>query len=181
MFFFFTEVIKFYWLMLLLYPGELYRLLGASSLFFTQSIISSVLFCGNSTLIYNIFSIQMDFSQIFPMYKGKIYLWKYCLNKFIIHFISTTDIKTFATINITEIRISFIFIMRMYRQWHTVCPLLWSMRLQTHIEGQLSGRHILEWRIFESFSISSQVLIFPLMVLICHYNMTCRYTPLSSQ
>ena len=29
---FFTEVIKFYWLMLLLYPGELYRLLGASSL-----------------------------------------------------------------------------------------------------------------------------------------------------
>jgi hypothetical protein len=28
---FFTEVIKFYWLMLLLYPGELYRLLGASS------------------------------------------------------------------------------------------------------------------------------------------------------
>ena len=30
---FFTEVIKFYWLMLLLYPGELYRLLGASSLF----------------------------------------------------------------------------------------------------------------------------------------------------
>jgi hypothetical protein len=26
---FFTEVIKFYWLMLLLYPGELYRLLGA--------------------------------------------------------------------------------------------------------------------------------------------------------
>ena len=27
---FFTEVIKFYWLMLL-YPGELYRLLGASS------------------------------------------------------------------------------------------------------------------------------------------------------
>jgi hypothetical protein len=30
---FFTEVIKFYWLMLL-YPGELYRLLGASSLSF---------------------------------------------------------------------------------------------------------------------------------------------------
>ena len=30
---FFTEVIKFYWLMLLLYPGELYRLLGASSYF----------------------------------------------------------------------------------------------------------------------------------------------------
>ena len=29
----FTEVIKFYWLMLLLYPGELYRLLGASSLY----------------------------------------------------------------------------------------------------------------------------------------------------
>jgi hypothetical protein len=29
--YFFTEVIKFYWLMLLLYPGELYRLLGASS------------------------------------------------------------------------------------------------------------------------------------------------------
>ena len=29
---FFTEVIKFYWLMLLLYPGELYRLLGASSI-----------------------------------------------------------------------------------------------------------------------------------------------------
>ena len=28
---FFSEVIKFYWLMLLLYPGELYRLLGASS------------------------------------------------------------------------------------------------------------------------------------------------------
>ena len=28
---FFTEVIKFYWLMLLLYPGELYRLMGASS------------------------------------------------------------------------------------------------------------------------------------------------------
>ena len=28
---FFTEVIKFYWLLLLLYPGELYRLLGASS------------------------------------------------------------------------------------------------------------------------------------------------------
>ena len=28
---FFTEVIKFYWLMLLLYPGELYRFLGASS------------------------------------------------------------------------------------------------------------------------------------------------------
>jgi hypothetical protein len=28
---FFTKVIKFYWLMLLLYPGELYRLLGASS------------------------------------------------------------------------------------------------------------------------------------------------------
>ena len=32
--FFFTEVIKFYWLMLLLYPGELYRLLGASSFIF---------------------------------------------------------------------------------------------------------------------------------------------------
>ena len=30
---FFSEVIKFYWLMLLLYPGELYRLLGASSSF----------------------------------------------------------------------------------------------------------------------------------------------------
>ena len=29
--YFLTEVIKFYWLMLLLYPGELYRLLGASS------------------------------------------------------------------------------------------------------------------------------------------------------
>ena len=28
--YFLTEVIKFYWLMLL-YPGELYRLLGASS------------------------------------------------------------------------------------------------------------------------------------------------------
>ena len=28
---FFTEVIKFYWLMLLLYPDELYMLLGASS------------------------------------------------------------------------------------------------------------------------------------------------------
>ena len=28
---FFTKFIKFYWLMLLLYPGELYRLLGASS------------------------------------------------------------------------------------------------------------------------------------------------------
>jgi hypothetical protein len=28
---YFTEVIKFYWLMLLLYPGELYRILGASS------------------------------------------------------------------------------------------------------------------------------------------------------
>ena len=28
---FFTEVIKIYWLMLLLYPDELYRLLGASS------------------------------------------------------------------------------------------------------------------------------------------------------
>jgi hypothetical protein len=35
--FFFTEVIKFYWLMLLLYPGELYRLLGASSWY--ESII----------------------------------------------------------------------------------------------------------------------------------------------
>jgi hypothetical protein len=32
---FFTEVIKFYWLMLLLYPGELYRFLGVSSLFWT--------------------------------------------------------------------------------------------------------------------------------------------------
>jgi hypothetical protein len=31
---FFTDVIKFYWLMLLLYPGELYRLLGASSIMF---------------------------------------------------------------------------------------------------------------------------------------------------
>ena len=31
--YFFTEVIKFYWLMLLVYPGELYRLLGTSSLF----------------------------------------------------------------------------------------------------------------------------------------------------
>jgi hypothetical protein len=29
--YFLNEVIKFYWLMLLLYPGELYRLLGASS------------------------------------------------------------------------------------------------------------------------------------------------------
>ena len=33
---FFTEVIKFYWLMLLLCPGELYRLLGASSLFWND-------------------------------------------------------------------------------------------------------------------------------------------------
>ena len=30
--YFITEVIKFYWLMFLLYPGELYRLLGASSI-----------------------------------------------------------------------------------------------------------------------------------------------------
>jgi hypothetical protein len=29
--YFLTEVIKFYWLMFLLYPGELYKLLGASS------------------------------------------------------------------------------------------------------------------------------------------------------
>jgi hypothetical protein len=29
--YFVTEIIKFYWLMLLLYPGELYRLLAASS------------------------------------------------------------------------------------------------------------------------------------------------------
>ena len=30
---FLTEVIKFYWLMLLLYPGELYRLMEASSFY----------------------------------------------------------------------------------------------------------------------------------------------------
>ena len=30
--YFLTEVIKFYWLMLLLYPGELYRLMWASSI-----------------------------------------------------------------------------------------------------------------------------------------------------
>jgi hypothetical protein len=30
--YFLTEVIKFYWLMLLLYLGELYRFMGASSL-----------------------------------------------------------------------------------------------------------------------------------------------------
>jgi hypothetical protein len=43
---FFTEVIKFYWLMLLLYPGELYRLLGASSfkLIFQCSHKSFVIF-----------------------------------------------------------------------------------------------------------------------------------------
>jgi hypothetical protein len=29
--YFLTEVIKFYWLMLLLYPGELYRFMGAST------------------------------------------------------------------------------------------------------------------------------------------------------
>jgi hypothetical protein len=39
---FFTEVIKFYWLMLLLYPGELYRLLGASSSSFFLSSVKSL-------------------------------------------------------------------------------------------------------------------------------------------
>ena len=41
--YFFTEVIKFYWQMLLLYPGELYRLLGASSLTFNTGSISRLL------------------------------------------------------------------------------------------------------------------------------------------
>ena len=35
--YFLTDVIKFYWLMLLLYPGELYRLLGASSFYWYLS------------------------------------------------------------------------------------------------------------------------------------------------
>jgi hypothetical protein len=39
---FFTEVIKFYWLMLLLYPGELYRLLGASSFVCLSFLIEPV-------------------------------------------------------------------------------------------------------------------------------------------
>jgi hypothetical protein len=42
--FFFTEVIKFYWLMLLLYPGELYRLLWASSLEFCSKTYDFLLY-----------------------------------------------------------------------------------------------------------------------------------------
>ena len=51
---FFTEVIKFYWLMLLLYPGELYRLLGASSFIF-RSIgnFQNPLLQTNLTFYYN--------------------------------------------------------------------------------------------------------------------------------
>ena len=40
--YFLTEVSKFYWLMLLLYPCELYRLLGTSS-FFTMQLRLTIL------------------------------------------------------------------------------------------------------------------------------------------
>jgi hypothetical protein len=42
---FFTEVIKFYLLMLLLYPGELYRLLGASSLYSSLKSLNVICKC----------------------------------------------------------------------------------------------------------------------------------------
>jgi hypothetical protein len=43
--YFLTEVIKFYCLMLLLYPGELYRLLGASSFTITVYDNQILLLC----------------------------------------------------------------------------------------------------------------------------------------
>jgi hypothetical protein len=50
-YYFFTEVIKFYWLMLLLYPGELYRLLGASSIYLIFKLLQR-LFKTTSSLCY---------------------------------------------------------------------------------------------------------------------------------
>ena len=57
---FFTEVIKFYWLMLLLYPGELYRLLGASSFFFNDFFLLKSVLCLMLPVLTTITLIQLE-------------------------------------------------------------------------------------------------------------------------
>jgi hypothetical protein len=53
--------------MLLLYPGELYRLLGASSLFFKHKVISDTMPCGGFHLGYMIHMKYYDIVRDHPI------------------------------------------------------------------------------------------------------------------
>ena len=64
---FFTEVIKFYWLMLL-YPGELYRLLGASSSF-DHCVVLSFDFFRLLITAFGVFKLLWHTQQLIEIYK----------------------------------------------------------------------------------------------------------------
>ena len=84
---FFIEVIKFYWLMLL-YPGELYRLLWASSLGNSSSyfkVFKSFQYCLGylfllDSLIYQIFLSCVDFFFFLKVFYTLLYLRKLFFN-----------------------------------------------------------------------------------------------------
>jgi hypothetical protein len=77
---FFTEVIKFYWLMLLLYPGELYRLLGASSL--NSSIPNSIWhhLCLIPTCFYHNIFHGCSYSLNFLFYTSTPFFITFCFH-----------------------------------------------------------------------------------------------------
>jgi hypothetical protein len=67
--YFLTEVIKFYWLMLLLYPGELCRLLAASS---WLSLLLKRFYTGVYDVVISVSFINYLYQYLYDTLQGRV-------------------------------------------------------------------------------------------------------------